>query len=118
MLVSMCMVSQDAVDGEPAVSSTPLASLSALRCCGIQGSCKDGDACQYAHGVFEVWLHPSRFRTELCKDGPSCTRKVCVPCKPILRIVYWNGCSYGCASACMAGSMGWGASLSRAHRHA
>jgi hypothetical protein len=41
-----------------------------------QGSCKDGDACQYAHGVFEVWLHPSRFRTELCKDGPNCSRKV------------------------------------------
>lgn len=42
----------------------------------LQGSCKDGDTCPYAHGVFEVWLHPSRFRTELCKDGTSCTRKV------------------------------------------
>lgn len=42
-----------------------------------KGSCKDGDACQYAHGVFEVWLHPSRFRTELCKDGTNCSRKCC-----------------------------------------
>jgi hypothetical protein len=41
-----------------------------------KGSCKDGDDCRFAHGVFEVWLHPSRFRTELCKDGPGCTRKV------------------------------------------
>jgi hypothetical protein len=58
--------------------------LSVLRCCGIQGSCKDGDACQYAHGVFEVWLHPSRFRTELCKDGPSCTRKVRARASPCM----------------------------------
>jgi len=42
-----------------------------------KGSCKRGDACQYAHGVFECWLHPSRYRTQLCKDAPTCTRRVC-----------------------------------------
>jgi hypothetical protein len=25
-----------------------------------QGFCIRGDTCQYAHGVFESWLHPSR----------------------------------------------------------
>ncbi|KAK9831241.1 hypothetical protein WJX74_008990 [Apatococcus lobatus] len=42
-----------------------------------KASCKRGDACPYAHGVFECWLHPSRYRTQLCKDGTKCTRDVC-----------------------------------------
>lgn len=42
-----------------------------------KGTCKRGDACEHAHGVFECWLHPSRYRTQLCKDGTACTRKVC-----------------------------------------
>lgn len=42
-----------------------------------QGTCKRGDACPYAHGVFECWLHPCKYRTQLCKDGTSCTRRVC-----------------------------------------
>ncbi|KAH7853785.1 hypothetical protein Vadar_006546 [Vaccinium darrowii] len=42
-----------------------------------KGNCKKGDACEYAHGVFECWLHPSRYRTQPCKDGPNCTRRVC-----------------------------------------
>eukprot|EP00775_Hariotina_reticulata_P005675 gene5675-5913_t len=42
-----------------------------------KGACKRGSACPYAHGVFEVWLHPSRYRTQLCKDAPNCTRQVC-----------------------------------------
>lgn len=33
--------------------------------------------CEYAHGVFECWLHPAQYRTRLCKDGTSCTRRVC-----------------------------------------
>ncbi|KAJ0964659.1 hypothetical protein J5N97_025797 [Dioscorea zingiberensis] len=28
-----------------------------------KGSCKRGDACEFAHGVFECWLHPARYRT-------------------------------------------------------
>jgi len=42
-----------------------------------KGSCPQGDVCEYAHGVFECWLHPSRYRTQLCKDGPSCDRRAC-----------------------------------------
>jgi hypothetical protein len=39
--------------------------------------CAKRDHCQFAHGVFELWLHPDRYRTELCRDGIACTRKVC-----------------------------------------
>jgi hypothetical protein len=39
--------------------------------------CPRGASCPYAHGVFESWLHPSRYRTQLCKDGLRCTRKAC-----------------------------------------
>lgn len=42
-----------------------------------KGSCKRGDACEYAHGVFECWLHPARYRTQPCKDGRNCKRRVC-----------------------------------------
>ncbi|KAL2928811.1 Zinc finger CCCH domain-containing protein 49 [Bienertia sinuspersici] len=42
-----------------------------------KGGCKKGDACEFAHGVFECWLHPARFRTQACKDGPGCKRRVC-----------------------------------------
>lgn len=42
-----------------------------------KGNCKKGDACEFAHGVFECWLHPARYRTQPCKDGPNCRRRVC-----------------------------------------
>ncbi|XP_072987982.1 zinc finger CCCH domain-containing protein 20-like [Typha latifolia] len=42
-----------------------------------KGGCKRGDACEFAHGVFETWLHPARYRTQPCKDGTSCRRRVC-----------------------------------------
>ncbi|CAH9101911.1 unnamed protein product [Cuscuta epithymum] len=42
-----------------------------------KGSCRKGDACEYAHGVFECWLHPARYRTQPCKDGLNCNRRVC-----------------------------------------
>ncbi|KAL3754639.1 hypothetical protein ACJRO7_001829 [Eucalyptus globulus] len=42
-----------------------------------RGSCSRGDNCEFAHGVFECWLHPSKYRTEACKDGKNCKRKVC-----------------------------------------
>ncbi|XP_052198566.1 zinc finger CCCH domain-containing protein 49-like [Diospyros lotus] len=42
-----------------------------------KGNCKKGDNCEYAHGVFECWLHPARYRTQPCKDGVSCSRRVC-----------------------------------------
>nr|GFB31154.1 zinc finger CCCH domain-containing protein 29-like [Tanacetum cinerariifolium] len=42
-----------------------------------KGSCVKGDTCEYAHGVFESWLHPAQYRTRLCKDETGCARKVC-----------------------------------------
>ncbi|XP_050209691.1 zinc finger CCCH domain-containing protein 29-like [Mercurialis annua] len=42
-----------------------------------KGSCQKGDGCEYAHGVFESWLHPAQYRTRLCKDEIGCARKVC-----------------------------------------
>lgn len=42
-----------------------------------KGSCPKGDSCEYAHGVFESWLHPAQYRTRLCKDETGCARKVC-----------------------------------------
>ncbi|KAK4783514.1 hypothetical protein SAY86_007888 [Trapa natans] len=42
-----------------------------------KGACRRGDMCEYAHGVFECWLHPAQYRTRLCKDGMSCARRVC-----------------------------------------
>ncbi|XP_042431467.1 zinc finger CCCH domain-containing protein 2-like [Zingiber officinale] len=41
------------------------------------GGCERGDSCEFAHGVFECWLHPDRYRTQPCKDGPACRRRVC-----------------------------------------
>ncbi|GAB2299493.1 hypothetical protein Dimus_033560 [Dionaea muscipula] len=42
-----------------------------------RGACKNGEDCEYAHGVFESWLHPAQYRTRLCKDEIGCARKVC-----------------------------------------
>ncbi|CAM8960897.1 unnamed protein product [Rhodiola kirilowii] len=42
-----------------------------------KGACRRGDMCEYAHGVFECWLHPAQYRTRLCKEGLDCTRRVC-----------------------------------------
>ncbi|KAF5809731.1 putative transcription factor C3H family [Helianthus annuus] len=42
-----------------------------------KGSCRQGDNCEYAHGIFECWLHPAQYRTRLCKDEVGCSRKVC-----------------------------------------
>lgn len=42
-----------------------------------EGACAFGDHCPYAHNVFEYWLHPTRYRTQLCNDGTNCHRKIC-----------------------------------------
>ncbi|GAB4814485.1 hypothetical protein N2152v2_001531 [Parachlorella kessleri] len=42
-----------------------------------EGTCAFGDHCPYAHNVFEYWLHPTRYRTQLCNDGSNCKRKIC-----------------------------------------
>eukprot|EP00775_Hariotina_reticulata_P013469 gene13469-13595_t len=41
------------------------------------GKCARGDLCPYSHGVFEQWLHPGRYRTQLCSFGTACRRPVC-----------------------------------------
>jgi len=66
--------------------------------------CPRGAKCPYAHNVFEYWLHPTRYRTRMCRDGTSCTRKVCFfahkpeelrvpPCRPSLPVAEdaWDG---------------------------
>ena len=42
-----------------------------------KGSYNKGDACEYAHGIFEFWLHPRQYRTRLSKYETYCTRRVC-----------------------------------------
>lgn len=42
-----------------------------------RGICMRGDTCPYSHGVYECWLHPAKYRTQLCKEGPHCRRPVC-----------------------------------------
>ncbi|KAI8472944.1 MAG: hypothetical protein J3K34DRAFT_457542 [Monoraphidium minutum] len=39
--------------------------------------CPRGDACRNTHSVQEYWLHPERFRTQMCKNGATCTRPLC-----------------------------------------
>jgi hypothetical protein len=39
--------------------------------------CPMGTSCKYAHGHFELWLHPGRFRTKMCSLGDKCRRPVC-----------------------------------------
>ncbi|GLJ23738.1 hypothetical protein SUGI_0450030 [Cryptomeria japonica] len=42
-----------------------------------KGYCRKGMTCEFAHGLFETWLHPQRYRTQRCKDGIYCNRRVC-----------------------------------------
>lgn len=39
--------------------------------------CPAGDGCLFAHNVFEVWLHPDKYRTLMCTCGKACKRKIC-----------------------------------------
>ncbi|XP_074580709.1 zinc finger CCCH domain-containing protein 23-like [Curcuma longa] len=41
------------------------------------GACRLGHRCEFSHGVFEFWLHPTRYRTRMCISGPTCARKIC-----------------------------------------
>ncbi|KAI4376966.1 hypothetical protein MLD38_014666 [Melastoma candidum] len=65
-----------------------------------KGRCEKGDSCEFAHGVFECWLHPDRYRTQPCKDGLNCRRRVCffAHTPEQLRLVSPRGvntCDYG-----------------------
>ncbi|GBF98930.1 hypothetical protein Rsub_11722 [Raphidocelis subcapitata] len=39
--------------------------------------CPRGDECPCTHNLFEYWLHPDRFRTCICEQGPNCNRPIC-----------------------------------------
>ncbi|WIA11757.1 hypothetical protein OEZ85_011852 [Tetradesmus obliquus] len=39
--------------------------------------CPRGDDCPHSHNLFEYWLHPKRFRTEMCLFRSNCDRRVC-----------------------------------------
>ncbi|XP_075524557.1 zinc finger CCCH domain-containing protein 54 [Primulina tabacum] len=41
------------------------------------GMCLRGDSCVFAHGAFEHWLHPDKYRTRMCNARAFCTRRVC-----------------------------------------
>jgi hypothetical protein len=45
--------------------------------CGQGMSCGRGVDCPFAHSVYEYWLHPTRFRTQMCKKGNQCNRTLC-----------------------------------------
>ena len=38
--------------------------------------CARGDACGFAHHPYEAWLHPLRYKTQICGDGAACARRV------------------------------------------
>ncbi|MBA0621646.1 hypothetical protein Godav_007247 [Gossypium davidsonii] len=42
-----------------------------------KGNCKKDDSCAFAHGVFECWLHPIRFRLEMVVFGKGGEDDVC-----------------------------------------
>ncbi|XP_030536541.1 zinc finger CCCH domain-containing protein 54 [Rhodamnia argentea] len=53
-------------------------SYAAVACPAFRvGTCLKGGSCELAHGVFEYWLHPARYRTRACNAGEFCQRKVC-----------------------------------------
>lgn len=39
--------------------------------------CPRGRNCAFSHSVFEYWLHPARYRTQMCSIGANCKRTVC-----------------------------------------
>lgn len=62
--------------GEVVTRRPPQTHLPKL-CPKARRACRKGRACPYAHNVFEHWLHPSRFKTEICQHGASCNRPMC-----------------------------------------
>ena len=70
-----CAHQIDSSSNLPACSPARLPLL--LRPLPQTGACIRGEKCPYAHNVFEYWLHPTRYRTQLCNDGPMCRRGIC-----------------------------------------
>ena len=62
-----------------------------VRCCvsdlALSGapqtaSCRRGDQCPFSHGVFESWLHPSRYRTQVSQQTHPQVPVRCTSCQP------------------------------------
>eukprot|EP00878_Enallax_costatus_P005251 GHUV01005518.1.p1 GENE.GHUV01005518.1~~GHUV01005518.1.p1 ORF type:complete len:467 (+),score=193.09 GHUV01005518.1:456-1856(+) len=82
-------------------SLAPILNLSLHRCCCLQsGKCARGDACPYSHGVFEQWLHPSRFRTQLCSFGSACRRPICFFAHSVNELRVPTACGPNAGAAC------------------
>ncbi|KIZ06466.1 Zinc finger CCCH domain-containing protein 10 [Monoraphidium neglectum] len=62
--------------GEVVTRRPPQTHLPKL-CPKARRACRKGRSCPYAHNVFEHWLHPSRFKTEICQHGSACGRPMC-----------------------------------------
>ncbi|XP_043718017.1 zinc finger CCCH domain-containing protein 54 [Telopea speciosissima] len=62
------------------------------------GECSKGESCEFAHGIFEFWLHPTKYRTRACNAGEYCQRKVCffAHTPEQLRPVRKQKCCYVC----------------------
>uniref|UniRef100_A0A383V792 C3H1-type domain-containing protein n=1 Tax=Tetradesmus obliquus TaxID=3088 RepID=A0A383V792_TETOB len=67
-------------EGEKATRRCPaLYRYSSIVCPDTRQSkaCPRGDVCPYSHSIFEYWMHPARFRAQLCSFGTDCNRRIC-----------------------------------------
>ncbi|KAF8066266.1 SULTR2 [Scenedesmus sp. PABB004] len=67
-------------EGEKATRRCPaLYRYSSIVCPEVRQSkaCPRGDVCPYSHSIFEYWMHPARFRAQLCSFGTECNRRIC-----------------------------------------
>lgn len=49
-------------------------------------ACPRGSNCCFSHSVFEYWLHPARYRTQLCSFGANCRRPLCFFAHSLLQL--------------------------------
>ncbi|KAF6261206.1 hypothetical protein COO60DRAFT_801690 [Scenedesmus sp. NREL 46B-D3] len=81
--------------GEKAARRCPKSYIYSAEACPDarkSGKCARGDMCPYSHGVFEQWLHPSRYRTQLCSFGTACRRPVCFFAHTVQELRVPTGC--------------------------
>lgn len=89
--------------GEKAARRCPLTHIYSADPCPDarkSGKCARGDACPYSHGVFEQWLHPSRFRTQLCSFGSACRRPICFFAHSVTELRVPTACGPNAGAAC------------------
>jgi hypothetical protein len=78
----------------------------------VEPICPKGNNCEFAHNIFEVYMHPDKYRTEMCKYGVNCKRNEESVCffahnPGELRIVGYPGVRIPdiespCSSSCMS----------------